>query len=88
MNFLTGTMVWLGTIILRGLVLKILWGWFLVPLGVMAITIPHALGFATIVTYLTYTIPTEHVTWDVVMTINIGVSLFILLFGYIFHLFM
>ncbi len=31
-------------IVLAGLVLSVTWGWFLVPLGVMSIGIPHAAG--------------------------------------------
>ncbi len=88
MNFLVNPMMLIGTIVLRGFVLKIVWGWFVVPLGIAVITIPHALGLAAVVTYLTYTIPTKEIEWEVVMTTSIAISLFTLLFGYIFQLFM
>lgn len=31
-----------------GLVLSVMWGWFIVPLGIAAITIPHAVGISFI----------------------------------------
>lgn len=39
--------------LLRGLVLKIMWGWFIVPLGVTPINIPMAIGIAMTVGMLT-----------------------------------
>ncbi|MNK14372.1 hypothetical protein D3C87_324890 [compost metagenome] len=39
--------------IYRGYILSILWGWFLVPLGMPIITIPLAIGFTLIVGYFT-----------------------------------
>ncbi len=38
----------------KGFVLSILWGWFLVPLGVPAIGTAHAIGIAVLVSMLTY----------------------------------
>lgn len=38
---------------IRGFVLSILWGWFLVPLGLPVISIPLGIGVALIVTFLT-----------------------------------
>jgi multisubunit Na+/H+ antiporter MnhB subunit len=37
----------------KGLVLSILWGWFLVPLGAPALTVSLACGVALIATFLT-----------------------------------
>jgi hypothetical protein len=37
------------TAVLRGLVLAILWGWFVQPLGVRSINVAEAIGLATIV---------------------------------------
>ncbi len=37
------------TTIIRGLVLTVLWGWFIEPLGVPAINVPEALGIALII---------------------------------------
>ncbi len=37
----------------RGLTLKIMWGWFVTPLGVVAINIPMAIGIAMTVGMLT-----------------------------------
>ncbi len=88
MNFLTSTVVWLGTIILKGFVLKVLWGWFIVPLGVIAITIPNALGLSVIIAFLIHTIPSKKIKLEEIMTYSIGISLFALLFGFIVQLFM
>jgi hypothetical protein len=38
--------------VLNGVVVADLWAWFVVPLGVSAISIPHAIGMDLIVTYL------------------------------------
>lgn len=39
--------------ILHGVVLKITWTWFLVPLGLPVISVAHAIGIALIASYLT-----------------------------------
>jgi len=39
--------------IIRGYVLSILWGWFLVPLGVVEISVPHAIGFLLLIGLVT-----------------------------------
>lgn len=88
MNFLTGTMTYLGAVILKGFVLKVLWGWFIVPLGVVAINIPNALGISMIITFLLFQKPSKEIKWGEIMTTSIGISCFSLLIGYIFHLFM
>lgn len=57
-KYLYGTMAVLGTMVvltlLRALVLRDLWTWFVVPLGVPGIGLAHAVGISTIVAYLTY----------------------------------
>ena len=39
--------------LLRGWVLSILWAWFVVPLGVIAVSVPHAVGLSILITMLT-----------------------------------
>lgn len=39
--------------VVRGFVLSIMWSWFLVPLGVPAISIPLAIGISMLVAMLT-----------------------------------
>ncbi len=39
----------LGAVILKGIVVQSLWSWFIVPLGVVSISVPHAIGISTIV---------------------------------------
>lgn len=41
--------------VLNGAVLKTMWGWFLVPLGLPPINVAMAVGIGTIVTLLVYT---------------------------------
>lgn len=38
--------IWPMSLVLRGYVLPQLWLWFLVPLGLVAISLPHALGIS------------------------------------------
>jgi hypothetical protein len=40
--------------ILQGVVLSVLWGWFVVPLGLPALGIAHAIGIALVVRFLTH----------------------------------
>lgn len=55
-------LMWLGLIFYRGLMLSLMWGWFLVPIGMRAITITQAIGislvFSSMFLYL-YTYQTE-----------------------------
>ena len=39
---------------LNGLVLSVLWGWFMVPLGVPGINIAHAIGISCVVGLLSH----------------------------------
>ena len=49
--------MWLGigvvTVPLQGFVIQTLWRWFIVPLGVIALTLPQAIGFSILVKMLT-----------------------------------
>jgi hypothetical protein len=42
-----------ATTAIRGLVLAILWGWFVQPLGVRSVNVAEAIGLATIIGFLT-----------------------------------
>lgn len=46
--------VLVGSVLINGYVLSILWVWFLVPLGLPAISIAHSIGIAMIASWLTY----------------------------------
>lgn len=43
------------SVIINGYVLSILWAWFLVSLGLPALSVAHAIGVGMCVTWLTYT---------------------------------
>ena len=45
------------TTLLGGVVLKDLWGWFIVPLGVPQLSVIHAIGVSLVVRLMTYDIP-------------------------------
>lgn len=40
--------------VLGGIVVKLLWGWFIVPLGVPGLSLFHAMGIMLLVGFLTY----------------------------------
>jgi hypothetical protein len=42
------------SIVVNGLLLRLFWGWFVVPLGLAPIGIAHALGISVLVAMLTY----------------------------------
>lgn len=44
-----------GMTVLDGLVLKVMWGWFLVPLGLPPIGIAMAIGIGGIISLVSYT---------------------------------
>ena len=87
MKKLLGVILFIGIVLLKGLVLKILWGWFIVPLGIMEIGIAHALGFSIIITYLTATI-SKNLEFKTIMINSFYSSCMALSLGFIFHLFM
>lgn len=74
-----------------GIVLKIMWGWFVEPLGIMAITTPHAVGLSTIVSIWLNgdnKVKTEDESTAAKWFKILGKPIVILLIGYIAHLFM
>ena len=77
---------------LMGFVLSVLWGWFVVPFGVMALTIPHAVGLAFVVRL--FTINFERVeeykkaSMGIKAVIFIDFYLFALAIGWLISLFM
>lgn len=87
--------------IIYGLTFQVLWGWFVVQtFRVPALSIPDALGLALTVSYLTkdYTASTNpeatakakanlRKAWYEGIAKAITVSLFVLLFGVVYHLF-
>jgi hypothetical protein len=85
-----GTLVLLiGTTILRGITLSVLWGWFIVPLGVVSIGIPAAMGIAMLVAMMTWQdVVTQKRELGGAFGVAIGQCLFALLAGYILTLFM
>jgi hypothetical protein len=40
--------------IISGVVLVVLWGWFIVPLGVPALKVAHGIGFCLVTSFLTH----------------------------------
>ena len=75
--------------LLRGFVLKILWAWFVIPLGVMPLGLAHAIGFSVIVGLLTSACHKEDEKdpWATFAG-AMGGPLGALAFGAIVHLFM
>jgi len=74
---------------LRGWVLFVLWGWFLIPLGLPAIGIAHALGIQCIVSLMSmHSGPKTDKDTGEIISISISVSLVWLLMGWIYTLFM
>jgi len=75
--------------LLKGIALISLWNWFVVPLGVMPIGFWHALGLSSLITYLTiYQIPEKTPNPTKSLIESCILSLIILFFGWIYHMFM
>lgn len=72
-----------------GYVLTVLWGWFIVPFGLPALSISWAFGLILVVSLLRSPArkPREDETWHVLACYTLG-PLFALLFGWIAHSFM
>ena len=88
---LVGLLLFVPTIILRGWVLSILWGWFITPaLSVPVPSIPICLGLSLIGPMLVGTVSLnrskEKLLVDTILT-SVVVSLLSLGFGWIIHLF-
>ena len=80
------------SIIIRGLVFTILWGWFVVPLGIAAISIAHAIGLTSLIhfvfmSYAKEKHKNEHKLGFLVSRMLI-VPFVVLFFAWIIHLFM
>lgn len=78
------------TSIFSGYTLSVLWGWFVVPLGVMALTIPQSLGIALTVGYITHQrnkIEEDAGFWNA-LAVGVCKSLLFLGLGWIYHIFM
>ena len=76
-------------IIWSGFIIKTLWVWFIVPLGVIEISLPHAIGIDMLITFLTassYNIKDKTITE--IITMLIGRSVMFLFMGFIATLFM
>ena len=77
-------------IVYRGLVLKVLWGWFMVPTFVQydlpALTIPSALGIGILISMLTYHGVAGNKINSVVMSLSVSTSC--LFCGWIYQFFM
>ena len=90
--FLVSIAITVPVAILNGLVLTILWGWFVVPFfGLPPMPIPEAIGIAIIASYLTKDIncakAKEKSITETALT-TIGYPAMNLLMGYIVHLFL
>lgn len=88
MKIMIGLLLTPWTMMLRGFVLVKLWHWFIVPLGVVELRIPTALGIAVIVSLLTtdYGVIREKREWWEDMFYSTGLSLFAFGFGWIYQL--
>lgn len=70
----------------NGLLLMCLWGWFIVPLGAIPLTLPHAIGIGIIISLFKTSVKDKDLEKVVLEnTIYIAVTF---LFAYIVHLFM
>lgn len=64
-----------------------LWGWYVVPLGLPAINLLHAMGIDLLVSFMVTTqinIPTKTGFWER-FTYSFLLAVMTLLFGWIFH---
>ena len=77
-----------GMTVVNGLLLHLMWGWFMVPLGLPVISVAHALGIALVVSLLTHQTNTkkgEDKDLGEVVIAWIFTCLLTLLMGVIFH---
>ena len=86
-----------GVFLLNGYVIMVLWGWFIVPLGIIALSLPMAMGISLLVSYMNF----QHSDFfekhkndssshkiQRFVSICIGRPIMTLGLGYIIHLFM
>lgn len=69
-----------------GFLLMTLWGWFIVPLGVVALSLPHAIGVGIIFSLFKNNIREKDLEKVVLENMLFLAGTF--LFGYVVHLFM
>ena len=80
-----------AALVFYGFVFSVLWGWFIVPLGIAAITVPHAIGIAAVVNLLRLAMEGklhEKCSYKEKLMIATAAPALLLLFGYIVTLFM
>jgi hypothetical protein len=91
MKFLLIVLFAIPSAVLRGYVLKVLWGWFIVPqFHVAPLRIPVALGISGLVALLTADTSSKHESresWES-LVIAVFISLFAWGMGWIYQLFM
>lgn len=77
-------------IIVRGFVVSIGWGWFIVPLGVTPIGFAHALGISVFAAAMTHKIDTNKPEKDGLQMMVEGLIMNVLILGFmwIYQLFM
>jgi len=77
-------------ILCHGIVLLQLWGWFMVPLGLPDVGLAHVLGISTTVELITHQLQEKHggVEYSSNWGMRIFMPMFILLTGWVLHLFM
>lgn len=91
---LAGLVAIVALIILRGLVLSMLWGWFIVPLGAPVLSVAQAVGIVLIVMLITFRSTErseiEDRKWySLALAIIAGMhTLWLLFLGWVIHLFM
>lgn len=87
----------ISIVVLGGYVFRLYWLWFIVPLGLPAISIAHAIGVRFLVSILSspFKAESEDVTrktgFERTFFKQVGMTIFILIywvFGYVAHLFM
>jgi len=77
------------SIIIHGILLKIMWGWFMVPLGLQPIGAAHALGVGVLIGMFTARTHSNKNESAVSAFLSMLLRpLFYLIFGAIFHAFM
>ena len=80
----------LFTTFIAGFTIKVLWGWYIVPLGVSAITLVHAIGSDALITFVVTTTapqPSTGLYWYR-FTHAVLITISTLLIGWAFHFFM
>lgn len=73
--------------VMNSLALKLLWNWFLVPLGVVQISFLHAVGIAMIISLLNSHTSlqeddNEVLDWSDAMKSQIGIPIFAVIIGF------